>query len=113
MAIIVQPAACPHCGETGRARFLVAPLNILKSLLIPFWTGLFILTMMAEVCDIPPLPVRWRWRCRACGRRYSAKMDHREVLPPRPTHPVCRKCEYDLTGNETGVCPECGTRVRG
>ena len=24
---------------------------------------------------------------------------------------VCRVCEYDLTGNECGVCPECGTKV--
>ena len=24
---------------------------------------------------------------------------------------VCRKCDYDLTGNESGVCPECGTPV--
>ena len=23
----------------------------------------------------------------------------------------CRKCEYDLTGNVTGVCSECGTKV--
>jgi len=23
----------------------------------------------------------------------------------------CRACGYDLTGNETGVCPECGGRV--
>ena len=22
----------------------------------------------------------------------------------------CHKCGYDLTGNESGVCPECGTR---
>ena len=24
---------------------------------------------------------------------------------------LCRKCDYDLTGNESGVCPECGTPV--
>jgi hypothetical protein len=24
---------------------------------------------------------------------------------------ACRNCEYDLTGNISGVCPECGTRV--
>lgn len=24
----------------------------------------------------------------------------------------CPKCEYDLTGNVSGVCPECGTVVR-
>jgi len=22
----------------------------------------------------------------------------------------CRKCDYDLTGNVSGVCPECGTK---
>ena len=25
----------------------------------------------------------------------------------------CRKCGYDLTGNVTGVCSECGTKVKG
>ena len=24
---------------------------------------------------------------------------------------LCVNCEYDLTGNESGVCPECGTAV--
>lgn len=23
----------------------------------------------------------------------------------------CRECRYDLTGNVSGVCPECGTRI--
>jgi len=23
----------------------------------------------------------------------------------------CRECGYDLTGNASGVCPECGTNV--
>lgn len=27
------------------------------------------------------------------------------------TQPCCPKCEYDLTGNISGVCPECGTSV--
>jgi predicted RNA-binding Zn-ribbon protein involved in translation (DUF1610 family) len=25
--------------------------------------------------------------------------------------PCCRKCGYNLTGNVSGVCPECGTPV--
>ncbi len=29
-------------------------------------------------------------------------------VPPLDTE-FCRKCRYDLTGNESGVCPECGT----
>ena len=24
---------------------------------------------------------------------------------------ICGKCGYDLTGNTSGVCPECGTRI--
>lgn len=24
----------------------------------------------------------------------------------------CQECSYDLTGNESGVCPECGTQIR-
>jgi len=30
----------------------------------------------------------------------------RKRLKVRAGH--CRNCDYDLTGNETGVCPECG-----
>ncbi|GMU37855.1 MAG: hypothetical protein KJ057_08950 [Phycisphaerae bacterium] len=26
---------------------------------------------------------------------------------------VCVVCEYDLTGNVSGVCPECGTAIAG
>jgi hypothetical protein len=28
-------------------------------------------------------------------------------------HHWCRRCDYDLTGNVSGVCPECGTPVPG
>jgi rubrerythrin len=24
---------------------------------------------------------------------------------------ICTVCRYDLTGNASGVCPECGTRI--
>ncbi len=27
--------------------------------------------------------------------------------------PICGTCRYDLTGNESGVCPECGTPIPG
>ncbi len=29
----------------------------------------------------------------------------------RREHQLCSKCGYDLTGNVSGVCPECGTPV--
>ncbi len=31
----------------------------------------------------------------------------------RPRAGCCRRCGYDLTGNTSGVCPECGTPVAG
>ncbi|UCC29745.1 MAG: hypothetical protein JSU86_16260 [Phycisphaerales bacterium] len=34
-------------------------------------------------------------------------------LEPNEPSPAgyCRKCGYDLTGNVSGVCPECGTEI--
>ena len=36
------------------------------------------------------------------------------TAPPRPrrdSHRRCARCQYDLTGNVSGTCPECGTTV--
>jgi hypothetical protein len=30
---------------------------------------------------------------------------------PKADHPVCTRCGYNLTGNTSGVCPECGAPV--
>ncbi len=28
-------------------------------------------------------------------------------------NPTCKRCRYNLTGNTSGICPECGTAVAG
>ena len=33
------------------------------------------------------------------------------VSEHRRRHRLCLVCGYDLTGNESGVCPECGTKT--
>jgi hypothetical protein len=43
-------------------------------------------------------------------RRTVEAWAHRRDPRYRPGH--CCGCGYDLTGNETGVCPECGRDVR-
>ncbi len=51
---------------------------------LPFW---FLLLLFG----IPTLIV-WRWDRHRAGH--------------------CRSCRYDLTGNVSGVCPECGNEVK-
>ena len=34
------------------------------------------------------------------------------MLPIRPRPGHCHRCDYNLTGNTAGRCPECGTKVR-
>ena len=47
------------------------------------------------------LPAIWLWRYRRHRRLRSDGMPH------------CAKCDYNLTGNISGICPECGTPVPG
>lgn len=35
----------------------------------------------------------------------------RTVQGPPSKHPHCERCGYNQTGNESGVCPECGTAI--
>jgi hypothetical protein len=57
------------------------------ALVIPHW---FLLLMLAV------LPVIW-----------LIKWQKRRRLGPN----ACHQCAYDLTGNQTGICPECGAGV--
>lgn len=38
---------------------------------------------------------------------YSLTLFRKPDFPPG----CCRECGYDLTGNVSGVCPECGTPI--
>ena len=53
--------------------------------------------------DSDVLPVARK--CRGCGEVFArGKGRGRDARS-------CRRCDYDLTGNESGVCPECGTEI--
>lgn len=38
-------------------------------------------------------------------------LDRVGFLPRKRRPSLCEKCDYDLTGNESGICPECGTPI--
>ena len=60
------------------------------------WTYLVLFT----VFGIPLLLVILLWILQRTG-----------FLPRRHRPGHCSKCDYDLTGNVSGRCPECGTKV--
>jgi hypothetical protein len=54
------------------------------------------------------------WLLSAAFAAYPLISMTREYLMRRRaggTHLACTRCEYDLTGNTSGVCPECGMPV--
>lgn len=58
-------------------------------IVFPFWLPTGLLTCVGTI-PVARGPVRRRWRrFRGC----------------------CESCGYDLTGNRSGRCPECGTRL--
>ncbi len=85
------------------------------------------------VCS-PPLAVLFEVLCKPgwlfsmlmTGRRFDALFAtigivgfytvigvciHALLRPRVPSPGYCVNCEYNLTGNESGVCPECGAEI--
>jgi hypothetical protein len=61
-------------------------IGLLRQLKVPWWFAL-----------IGPLVLPVMWTVRQKGRRTDEGK--------------CTSCDYNLTGNTSGVCPECGTAV--
>jgi hypothetical protein len=51
------------------------------------------------ICGTALLPVAWI---------IAKAIGHYRGLPPA-SH--CQRCDYDLTANVSGVCPECGMKI--
>ena len=82
-ATLFQPVFSPQFSRAGSSHwYLELPLYL------PF---LVFATSLAALCVYPRLPfTRRRWRRK---------------------HGLCVSCGYNLTGNVSGACPECGTEV--
>jgi hypothetical protein len=80
------PASSPKWRGGARAvRTVTSPTDYETVLWLPLWPAIMLFA----------IPAVWLW---IIGRRG----------PPG----ACRKCGYDMTGNTSGVCPECGAGVR-
>ncbi len=86
---------CPYCHATTGSRIVRRPRNLLKMVL----NGVFGL-----IVGEPAFPFRLEWRCSLCRGRFQVG---RARIGPLS----CRSCGYNLTGNVSGICPECGVAV--
>ena len=58
-------------------------------IVIPYWLPLL----------MSAIPTAWLWH------------RDRRLISCSPDHRLCLRCGYDLTGNTSGVCPECGDKA--
>ncbi len=62
------------------------PSLCVRAISCPFWPGIILFAAYPTIVGVRGPLRRWRRRRRGC----------------------CTKCGYDLTGNTSGRCPECG-----
>jgi hypothetical protein len=77
-----------YVGAPLPANVRVPPFRLYRIGGVPLWA-------IAVACGVMSA-VYWGG-VRRCGRRRAEGF--------------CRGCSYDLTGNVSGVCPECGTKI--
>ena len=80
-----------------------------------------LVTLALSVNDIGYISPENRWYLTACAQSilsiavglylfFRAEWIVNLAIPSN--RPYCHECGYELTGNVTGVCPECGTANR-
>ncbi len=69
---------------------------------IPYLAIIFLLIGLIQMSRGPRIGDRWA-KTMVIWRKYARK-------PPfDPSGIYCLVCDYNLTGNVSGICPECGT----
>ncbi len=71
---------------------------------LPYISGIFVLTMAVQMNEGPRLGD-------GTARTKVIWKKHRRTKVFSPDEPYCEACGYDLRGNVSGICPECGEAV--
>ncbi len=85
---------CPYCNSTGSSKIVLNLGNAVRGL---------VNLLIGLVAGEPAFPLSLLWKCRFCGAKFRV---NKRIDPSQ-----CRICDYDLTGNVSGTCPECGAPI--
>ncbi len=91
---------CPKCGSTEQHLIFRDIRNWFRFLLE---IAVYPLVMLFGLDEFDGFALHRQ--CDRCGMKFLGRMELRRARD------VCLKCAYNLTGNVSGVCPECGTEV--
>ncbi|MCP4590737.1 MAG: hypothetical protein GY842_08330 [bacterium] len=91
---------CPQCGSADDHRIVWDLRSILIAVANTLWT-------ITQIIHLSPFHGGWYVRrvCTKCGTRFLGPQ--REP----PNLEECPRCGYNLKGNVSGRCPECGWRL--
>ncbi len=95
-------------GREGYTAFVLLLVSVAASLLTAWLLQMYTYIQIGEVPEPPGVPICVFVMCLPISMAAGA------VLLPRQRrvqHGRCKKCRYNLTGNVSGVCPECGTKI--
>ena len=99
---IYETPVCPYCEATSGHSVIWSVPNavrlVLNSIVLTF--DMLIFPVFINL----GMPLSFKRRCGACRAKFIVK----DRLPKDPR---CGNCDYDLTGNVSGRCPECGWRI--
>ncbi|HNO78368.1 MAG TPA: hypothetical protein PKN33_09945 [Phycisphaerae bacterium] len=98
-AVLPFPIVWAVCVVLGRALVIGFLDGVMKYLHGLPW---FDEVLMCAAIGLPVIPAYWVSRATYMNVRWS-KVEY--------DGSSCRQCGYDLTGNVSGVCPECGTKL--
>lgn len=100
--------ACPCCGSFETVLVNTRRNKLLAVLDWPLW---LVVSLVAAVLVVGEDIVEGNYilavarKCRDCGEIFV-----RGKAKGKDTR-NCRRCDYNLTGNVSGTCPECGTEI--
>ncbi len=105
---VERPRQCPNCRSTTDTRAIRNVSNAVRvSLdvtisLIRAIAGMFLFILMEDEGEHIPLTRK----CHRCGSVFTRGRIKSRRLDE------CVRCGYSLIGNVSGVCPECGWKLR-